>query len=191
MKRSLGAKTLALPTPAWVVGTYDEEGEPNVMTAAWGGICCSKPPCVTISLRQATYTYGNIMRRKAYTVNIGSEAHVRETDFFGVVSGRGVRKLSVSELTPVKSNLVDAPYVKEFPLVLECRVIHTVEVGLHTLFIGEIIDVKADPSVLDENQFPDIEKLRPILFSPGSRVYHGVGKSLGQAFSIGRELEQK
>jgi len=187
MKESLGAKTLAFPTPAWVIGTYDAEGKPNVMTAAWGGICCSKPPCVYVSLRQATYTYGNIMRRKAYTVSIASVAYLKETDYFGVVSGRNVDKFSASGLTPVKSDLVDAPYVKEFPLILECKLIHTLEVGLHTLFIGEIMDVKADLSILDEKRMPDIEKLRPIIFSPGKQVYHAVGKYLDQAFSAGKE----
>ena len=80
MKKSLGAKMV--PTaPVWVVGSYDRNGKPNVMTAAWAGICCSKPPCLTVSLRKATYTYGNIMARKAYTVNMPSEACVREMFF--------------------------------------------------------------------------------------------------------------
>lgn len=187
MKESLGARTLAFPTPAWVVGTYDEKGRPNVMTAAWGGICCSKPPCIGVSLREATYSYGNIVRRKAFTVSIASEAYIKETDYFGIVSGRDVDKFSTTGLTPVKSGLVDAPYVEEFPLILACKLIDTIKIGLHTQFIGEILDVKADPSVLDENRLPDIEKLRPILYSPGNSVYHSVGKYLGKAFSIGKE----
>jgi len=65
MKRSLGSKTLVVPAPVWVVGTYDPEGKPNVMTAAWCGICCSMPPAVCVSLREATYTYGNIVAREA------------------------------------------------------------------------------------------------------------------------------
>ena len=71
MKRSIGAKTIVYPAPAFVIGTYDQTGRPNVMTAAWAGICCSTPPCVAISLREATYTYGNIMEHQAFTVNIG------------------------------------------------------------------------------------------------------------------------
>ena len=97
-------------------------------------------------------------------------------------------KFAATGLTPVKSDLVDAPYVKEFPLILECKLIHTIEVGLHTQFIGEIVDVKADESVLGEKGIPDIEKVRPILFGPEIRTYHGIGKYLGQAFSIGREI---
>ena len=186
MKESLGPKTLLYPTPAWVVGTYSKDGKPNVMTIAWGGICCSKPPCVGISLRKATHTYGNIVERKAFTVNVPSEAYAKEVDYFGLVSGRDVDKLSAAGLTPVKSDLVDAPYLKEFPVVLECKVIHTFEIGLHTQFIGEILDVKADESVLGERGLPDIEKVSPVIFSPERRVYHRVGEYIGDAFSIGK-----
>ena len=116
MKKSLGANTIVPTTPVWVVGTYDDEGKPNVMTAAWGGVCCSKPPCIYVSLRKATYTYGNIMERKSFTVSIPSEAYTKEADYFGITSGKTVDKFSATGLTPVKSDLVDAPYVKEFPL---------------------------------------------------------------------------
>lgn len=188
MKKSIGAKTLAFPTPVWVVGTYDKDEKPNVMTVAWGGICCSRPKSVNISLRKATYSYNNIVERKAFTVSIPSEKHVKEADYFGIATGKNVDKFAATGLTPVRSELVDAPYVKEFPLVLECKLIHTIEVGLHTLFIGEIVDVKADESVIAGKGLPDIEKVRPILFSPEIRTYHGIGKYLGQAFSIGREI---
>jgi flavin reductase (DIM6/NTAB) family NADH-FMN oxidoreductase RutF len=186
MKKSFGPKTLIYPTPVWVVGTYDKSEKPNVMTIAWGGICCSMPPCVSISLRKATYSYGNIVERKAFTLNVPSDAYAREADYFGMVSGKNVDKFAATGLTPVKSTLVDAPYLKEFPLVLECKVINIFEVGLHTQFIGEIINVQADESVLNEKGLPDIEKVRPILFSPEMRTYHGVGNYLGQAFSIGK-----
>ncbi len=86
------------------------------------------------------------------------------------------------------SDLVDAPYVKEFPLVLECKVLHVFELGLHTEFVGQILDVKADEEVLDAAGMPDIEKLLPIIFSPGNRVYYGVGPSLGHAFAVGKEI---
>ena len=190
MKKSLGARTIAVPTPVWIVGTYDKAGRPNVMASAWAGICCSKPPCIYVSLRKATYTYGNLMERKAFTVSIPSEDYAKKADYIGLVSGRDVDKFAVTELTPVRSELVDAPYVGEFPLILECRVIQTVEIGLHTQFIGEIVDVKADESVLDDN-IVGIRKIKPIIFNPSSRTYHGVGKHLGKAFSVGKEKTEK
>lgn len=191
MKKSLGAKTLLYPTPVLVVGTFDPEGRPNVMTAAWGGICCSDPPCVAVSLRKATYTYGNIQSRKAFTLSIPSRAHVKEADYFGLVSGRNADKFSVTGLTPKKSELVDAPYVEEFPLVIECRLLKSVEIGLHTQFIGEVVDVKADQSVLSAEGKPDIEKIAPFMFVPDSRIYHETGPFLAKAFSVGKELKDK
>ena len=144
MKKSFGAKTLVFPTPVWVVGTYDGEGRPNAMSAAWGGICCSQPPCLAVSLRKATYTYGNIVARKAFTINVPSETHAREADYIGMVSGKNVDKFAAAGLTPIRSSLVDAPYIEEFPLVVECRLLHTIEIGLHTQFVGEILDVKEE-----------------------------------------------
>ena len=188
MKRSLGAKTLIYPTPTWVVGTYDKQGKPNGMTAAWGGICCSVPPCVAVSLRKATYSYGSLLERKAFTVSVPSQSQVKLADYFGLVSGRETDKFAATGLTPVRSDLVDAPYIQEFSLVLECKILHVFELGLHTQFVGEILDVKADEEVLDESGTPDILKVLPVLFSPGNRVYYGVGASLGHAFAIGKEI---
>jgi flavin reductase (DIM6/NTAB) family NADH-FMN oxidoreductase RutF len=189
MKKSLGAKTIVYPTPVFVVGTYDKEGKPNAMTASWGGICCSSPPCVAVSIRKATYSYGNIVERKAFTINIPSETYVKEADFFGLVSGRDNDKFAATGLTSVKSDLVDAPYVKEFPFTLECRLLHTIEVGSHTQFIGEVMDIKASASMLDKNGDLHIENVKPFLFAPGARTYYGVGQYLAKAFSIGREIE--
>lgn len=189
MKESLGPKTIVYPAPVFVVGTYDKEGKPNVMTVAWGGICCSRPPCVTISLRKATYTYWNIVEREAFTINIPSEAHLRVADYFGMASGKTEDKLKTSGLQPVKSSLIDAPYIEEFLLILECKLLHTLEIGLHTQFIGEILDVKADTSVLDEKGTPEIEKVKAVLFAPESRKYYGIGEYLGDAYSIGKGVK--
>ena len=189
MKKSIGAKTILYPTPVLIVGTYDKTGKANAMAAAWGGICCSKPPAVAVSLRKATYSYGNILERKAFTINITPEMYVKEADYFGIASGRTEDKFSSTGLTPVSSDLVDAPYVNEFPLVLECNLIHIIEIGLHTQFIGEVVDIKVDESVLGERKLPDIEKIKPILFDPAGRGYYSIGEYLGKAFSIGREIQ--
>ncbi len=189
MKKSLGVKTLACPTPLWVVGTYDGEEKPNVMTIAWGGICCSKPPSVNISLRKDRYSYDNIIKKRAFTINIPSEKYAKEADYFGIATGSKTDKFANTGLTPVKSDLVDAPYIKEFPLILECKMTHKTEIGIHILFVGEIVDVKADESVLGENGLPDINKVQPVLFAPEVRTYHGIGKTLGKAFSIGKEIK--
>ncbi len=190
MKKSLGAKTLAFPAPVWIVGSYDSKGEPNGMAAAWGGICCSRPPSVTVSLRKATYTFDCIMEKKAYTISILSEKHTAEADYFGMASGKDRNKFADTGLTPVKSDLVEAPYIAEAPLVLECKLIHTYEIGLHTQFIGEIVDVKADEDVLGDHGLPEIEKVRPIIYTMTGSAYHGVGEFLGKAYSLGKKFKQ-
>jgi flavin reductase (DIM6/NTAB) family NADH-FMN oxidoreductase RutF len=188
MKKSLGAQTLIFPTPTWVVGTYDQQGRPNVMTAAWGGICCSDPPCLAVSLRKATYSYGNLLAQRAFTVSVPAESQVRAADYFGLVSGRDTDKFAATGLTPVRSDLVNAPYVAEFPLVLECSVVQVFELGLHTQFVGRILDVKADEATLGADGLPQIDKVKPIVFSPGNRLYYGVGGALGHAFAVGKEI---
>lgn len=189
-KISLGSKTLAYPAPVWVIGSYDNEGAANMMTASWAGICCSVPPCLTISLRKATYTYGNIMQHRAYTVNIPSQQYLEQTDFFGMVSGRDVDKLAATGLTATAGEFVNAPYIAEFPIVIECKVIETLDLGLHTLFIGQIVDVKADPAILNESGTPDMDKLNTFIYAPGSSKYYTVGSHAGNAFSAGSTFKQ-
>jgi flavin reductase (DIM6/NTAB) family NADH-FMN oxidoreductase RutF len=188
MHQSLGPRTLAFPAPVWVIGSYGPDGRPNVMTASWAGICSSRPPSVTVSLRQATLTYHHLMARRAYTVSIPGAEHVQAADHFGLVSGRDEDKLAVAGLTAARATHVDAPYVAEFPVHLECRVSHTLEVGLHTLFVGEILDVAADPAVLDAEGLPSIPRVQPFVYVPEARDYYRVGEPLGAAFAIGRLL---
>lgn len=187
MKTSIGANTLACPNPVWCVGSYDADGKANVMTIAWGGICCSKPAAVTISLRKATYTYGSIMARKAYTVSVPSEKYVAEADYFGLVSGKNTDKFQDTRLTARRSEVVDAPYVEEFPLIIECKLIHTFDLGLHTQFVGEIVDIKADADVVNAKGQPMLDKVAPFVFGPGIQEYWSLGKLIGQAFGVGKK----
>ncbi len=189
MKKSIGANTFAMPSPVWVVGTYGENNTPNIMTAAWAGICSSVPPCVTVSLQKSRASYENIMKRNAFTISIPSSKQAAEADYIGIVSGKNTDKFAMARLTAVMSELVDAPYVGEFPLILECRLIQTVEIGLHTQFIGEILDVKADHDVLNEKGIPSLEKVSPFAFSASDRSYYHIGDQLGQAFSIGMKFK--
>ena len=188
MKLELPAKTILLPSPVMIIGTYNPDGKPNIMNAAWGGIASSKPPCISVSLREATLTYHNIRQTEAFTVNIPSEKYLKEADYVGIVSGRKCDKFKETQLTPEKSKLVNAPIVKEFPYALECRLLKQIDLGLHTMFIGEIIGMIADSEVLNPNQLPDIEKVRPMMYSNGNSAYYNVGKKLGDAFSVGNEL---
>jgi flavin reductase (DIM6/NTAB) family NADH-FMN oxidoreductase RutF len=188
MKKSLGAKTLLYPAPVLVVGTYDKADKANMMTASWGGICCSQPPCIAVAVRKATYTYLNLMERKAFTISIPSESYVKEADYFGLVSGRTTDKLVATKLTAVRSKLVPAPYLKEFPLVLECKVVDIAEIGMHTQFIGEVLDVKAEDTVLGKDGAIDIKRLRPLVFTPDTQEYYGIGGFIAKVFSAGQGI---
>jgi len=179
---------LVYPTPVMVVGTYDKSGKANVMTASWGGICCSQPPCVAVSLRKATSTYSNIVERKAFTVSFPSEAHVKQADYFGLVSGRNTDKFAATKLTPKKSSLVDAPYVKEFPVILECQLLHVLELGVHTQFVGEVLDAKVDEGVMGPGESVEIKKVKPLIFVPDSQEYYGIGDFIGKVFSVGQGI---
>lgn len=188
MHQSIGAIPLLYPLPVLMVGTYDRDGKPNIMNAAWGGICCSKPPCVSISLRRERHTYSAIMERRAFTIGIPSAECMKQADYVGIVSGRDADKFAATGLTPLRSQLVDAPYVKEFPVSLECRLMHAIDLGVHTMLVGEIIDVKARRSVIGEDGQLDIAKVNPMLYDTIHKGYHAVGPFLGKAFSVGKEL---
>lgn len=191
MKISLPPQSILLPCPVLIIGTYGSDGKPNIMNAAWGGIASSRPPSVNISLREATLTYHNIKFSGAFTVNIPSEKFLIESDYAGRVSGKDTDKFENCGLTPVKSELVNAPFVKEFPYALECKLIKTVELGLHTMFIGEIAGLIADEEILNADKLPDIEKVRPMMYSSGNGAYYNVGSKLGKAFSVGEEIEKR
>lgn len=188
MKKSFGAKTLIYPTPVWLIGTYDKKGNPDAATVAWGGICSSQPPAVAVSLRKSRYTYDNIIERKAFTINVPSANQVVIADYCGITSGKNTDKFSGAKMTAVKSEKIDAPYIKEFPMIMECKLLEYVEIGIHTHFIGEIMDVKVDESMLGEDGLPDIMKVKPVIYAPENRAYHSVGQYLGEAFSIGKKI---
>ena len=188
IKKDIGAKTILYPTPVLIVATYDSEGKANAMNAAWGGICCSDPPCVTVSLRKPRHTYSSLMERRACTINIPGKEYAKEADYFGIASGKDVDKFAVTGLTPVKSDFVDAPYINEFPINLECKIVHIVDLGVHTMFVGEVVNVKIDKAIVDNEAKPMIEQVMPLLFAPGSSNYYTVGEEIGKAFSIGKSF---
>ncbi len=190
-KIALEPATVLHPHPVLLVGTFGADGKPNLMNAAWGGICCSDPPCVAVSLREATLTYHNILHSKAFSVGIPSRKQVELADYVGIVSGRDHDKFRDTGLTPVKSEKVNAPIATELPFSLECRLFQHHKLGLHTIFIGEIMGIQADEDVLGPKGLPDIEKTQAILYGGfGSNYYFAVGEKLAKAFSAGNQLNK-
>jgi flavin reductase (DIM6/NTAB) family NADH-FMN oxidoreductase RutF len=190
MKKSLEPNTFAMPSPVWVIGTYGDDDVPNIMTAAWAGICCGMPPCVAVSLQKTRASYENIIKHKAFTVNIPSTKQVAEADYVGIFSGKKVDKFKAAHLTAIKSDVVAAPYVDEFPLVLECRLVNTIELGIHTQFVGEIISIKAEENVLNEQGLPALEKVDPFVFSSSDKMYYKISGELAKPFSVGMKFKK-
>jgi len=191
-KRSLGPAPLLYPEPALLIATYASNGKPNAMTAAWAGICVSDPVSLMVAIQPPRHTHDALLARKAFTVCVPSEKLVAETDFAGMVSGKKYDKFAVCGFTAVKAEHVDAPYIAECPVILECSLTHQQRIGTHTVVIAEIRDVKVDEDCLDDSgNFPDIEKVLPIIFDCGSKNYFGIGKKLGKGWSIGKSLTNK
>lgn len=183
-KKSLGIKAEIYPKPALVIGSYDKAGKPNIMTAAWVGICNSKPLSISVSMRPATYSYHNLTETKAFTVNIPSSEMAKYVDYAGRFSGRDVDKFKETGLTPVKGEFVNAPYIKEFPIVIECELTEFHDLGSHRQFIGKIIDVKADEAVLDINGNVDVNVLNPLIYARGN--YFETGRQIAK---VGHSLK--
>jgi flavin reductase (DIM6/NTAB) family NADH-FMN oxidoreductase RutF len=190
-KIALDPATILHPHPVLLVGTFGADGKPNLMNVAWGGICCSDPPCVAVSLREATLTFHNILQSEAFSVGIPSRKQVVLADYVGIVSGRDHDKFRETGLTPVRSEKVNAPVAAELPFSLECRLFQHHKLGLHTIFIGQIMGIQADEDVLGPGGWPDIEKTQAILYGGfGSSHYFAVGEKLAKAFSVGKSLAE-
>ncbi|MDR1815761.1 MAG: flavin reductase family protein [Clostridiales Family XIII bacterium] len=191
MKRSIGVKEILFPNPMCVVGAYDEAGKANMAAIAWAGIVASVPPSVGISVRPSRYTHVCIKRRGAFTISVPSLHYLKEADYFGLASGRDADKLAVTGLTAVRGAFVDAPYIEEFPYVLECAVTHSIEIGSHTLFVGEVKDARADAELFDEQGHVDWAAGQIVCYDMSANSYYSVGENVGKAFSVGAGFLQK
>jgi len=179
---NFGSKPLMYPQPVLIIGTYDENGVPNAMNAAWGITTDFNE--ITISLGEHKTT-DNLKVRKAFTVSMATEDQVVPCDYVGIASGRDVPdKFEKAGFHATKSEFVDAPLIDELPLALECRVI-SFEDGI---LVGEIVNISADESVVTDGVV-DIKKVKPISFDPFGNAYFGVGEKVGNAFKDGMELK--
>lgn len=186
-KVSIGAINCAYPLASFLVGTYDAEGKPNVMFAAWGGICCSTPACMNVSVRPQRHTHAAIEARKAFTISIPGIDIAAQADYTGLVSGAKADKFAETGLTPVRSNLVDAPYVAECPVVIELSLKDSISLGSHTMFIGVVEDVKANSDILGDNRIPDFVKMQAMIYAPGN-IYQVPAKDGSvKAYSAGKK----
>lgn len=186
MRKNFGAKPWTYPQPVLMIATYGEDGTPDVMNAAWGGI--SEDTQISICVSADHKTTENILARKAFTVSMAEYAYIKECDYVGIVSGNDVPdKFAKAGFHAEKSKFVDAPIIKELRMALECKLVSYDPETCR--LIGEIVNVSADESVLDKDGKIDPDRLQPITFDPVHNEYRVLGERVGRAFRDGLELK--
>lgn len=185
MRKNFGAKPFLYPMPVLIIASYDENGIPNAMNAAWG--CIADMNRVAIYVAGNHKTMENILKKKAFTVSMADAANVVEADYVGIVSGSNTPdKLEKAGWHTTKSEFVDAPLIDELPMALECKLISFDEES--ELLIGEIVNICADDRILTDGNIDPI-KLNPITYDPVNHGYFTLGKKVGNAFSDGKKLK--
>ena len=186
MRKNFGAKAILYPMPVLILGTYDENGTPDAMNAAWGGI--SEETQISICISEDHKTTKNILTRGAFTVSVANAENVIAADYVGIASGNSEsNKIEKAGWHVVKSEFVDAPLFDELPMALECKLISYDEKSCR--LIGEIVNVCADERILGEDGKIDLAKFNPITYDPVHHTYRKLGDAVGKAFSDGMKLK--
>jgi len=183
MKKAIGPQTLLYPMPAVLVGALVNE-KPNFMTAAWCGIVASRPPAISVGVRTERYTLKGISAQRTFSINIPSAGIVEKVDYCGIYSGHKVDKSQIFSVEYGK--LKTAPLIQECPINLECRVIHSLDLGSHVLFIGEIIETHIDVDCLTDGK-ADPAKIDPLIYAIAVGQYRRLGEIVGQAWNAGKK----
>ncbi len=184
MRKNFGKKTWLYPMPVLIIGTYAEDGTPNAMNAAWGGIYDTNQ--VMVCLADDHKTTENIKKTEAFTISFATADTVVPCDYVGIVSANDTPdKFARAGFHAVKSEFVNAPIIEELPMTVECKLLKFNEDGI---CIGEIVNVSADESILDESGKVGAKALNPICYDSVSHGYWTLGEKVGQAFSEGKKL---
>ena len=186
MRKNFGAKEMCYPMPVFIIGTYNEDGTPNAMNAAWGGV--TEEAQLTICVDADHKTAENVLSRKAFTVSMGTAKYVAACDYVGIVSGnKEPDKFAKAGFHATKSEFVDAPLIDELPMALECEMISYDPESCH--LVGKVVNVCVDEAYLDADGKVDVAKLQPITFDPVHHAYLALGEKVGQAFHDGLTLK--
>ncbi len=188
MKKSIKTKEAIFPLPVLMIATYNEDESVDVMNAAWGTML--ERDQVLLNLSEEHKTVKNIKKRKAFTISIADANHVKEADYFGIVSGNNTpNKFENSGLTSLKSKNVDAPIINEFPICIECEYITSQNDNYGYGVIGKVINVVADEEIIKDDSL-DIMKLNAIAFDPYTHGYYKISERVGDAFKSGLDLKK-
>lgn len=178
MKKNFGKQTFLYPMPVLIIATYDENGKPDAMNAAWGGIHDTNQ--IGICIDPSHKTAANLKAKKSFTVSMGDAAHVKACDYVGCVSAnKEPDKFAKAGFTATKSEFVDAPVINELPMALECELVSYDDSTGCT--VANIVNICADESVLTDSKI-DPAKLKPITYDSVNHTYVTLGEVAGKAF---------
>jgi flavin reductase (DIM6/NTAB) family NADH-FMN oxidoreductase RutF len=186
-KITLGPRPLIYPMPTLLIGS-NIGGKANFMAAAWCGIANSKPPMISVGLQHHRQTLNGIRQNNTFSVNVPSINLVKETDYCGIISGSKTDKAADCKFNIFYGKLETAPLIDQCPVNLECRVVHLLNLGSHTLVIGQIEEVHVTDSCLTGGK-PDVDKIKPFLWVAEENEYRKFGESIGKGFSIGNQIK--
>ncbi|MFX1507003.1 MAG: flavin reductase family protein [Promethearchaeota archaeon] len=177
-KKEFNGPTVAwVPAPVVLVSCANDKVT-NIITIAWTGVVCSKPPLISISIRPSRFSFELIAENGEFVINIPTSNQLEETEFCGRKSGRDINKWTHCSFTPVKATKISVPLIKECPINIECKVVKTItEIGTHTIFIGEVQEVHVDPLLAPKSVLDVV----PLCYSPKAGIF---GKSL----ALGEEI---
>ncbi|WP_296861116.1 flavin reductase family protein [uncultured Methanobrevibacter sp.] len=192
MKVNINPKSMMFPAPAVVASAYDEQGNADCCTLAFAAMCSHHPPAVMIAINTTLKrkTLKSILNSNEFTLAFPSAEHVAEADYIGIASGYDTNKLQDVGFTFNDAEKVNAPIINEFKISLECRVMHTAEVGSHTQITGEIVNVQAEEDVLNEEGKISYEKLNPLCYDDVSHSYFEIGDFIAKAFKVGLKFRK-
>ncbi len=178
------------PVPAVMVSCQRPGEKPNIITVAWAGTVCSSPAMVSVSVRKERYSYAILKETKEFVVNLVTRNLVRAADYCGVCSGKDVDKYKEAQLTELPSQKIAAPGILESPVNLECRVIQTILLGSHELFLAEVLGVTVEDCFLDEDGRFDLNRAGLVAYSHGE--YYELGRKAGSfGFSVRKRPARK
>ena len=181
MKKSLGSFPGVYPMPVLMVAAYDENGRVNVMNAAWGIICAMDK--IALFIDEDHKTTQNLLKTKAFTVSIADKEHMDVADFFGIATGNKMAdKFERTGYHAVKSDVVNAPIIDEFPYVMECELAEVIDTENMYAIVGKIVDTKAEKDKVE------VEKLQALIFDQFKHAYYVSGEKAGKAWNAGKDL---
>jgi flavin reductase (DIM6/NTAB) family NADH-FMN oxidoreductase RutF len=187
MRKNFGKKTVITPLPVVILGTYDENGVPNAMNAAWAGQIDAHQIIVSLSKHKTT---DNLLLKKEFTVSFATADTVTASDYFGIESGKHADKIAKAGFHAVKGEFTDAPVFEEYPLTLECKVVELKPDVEGYILIGETVNMTADESILTDGKI-DLGKMKPIMFDSAMNLYRVIGEPVAEAFREGMKLKSE